>query len=145
MTREQFITESLVRAELRRTPVRSGVLGVLFGSKTPMGAVEILGMLPPHTDAVTVYRTLNTLVKKSLVHRIRGDDGIWRYAVEDPKQSHVHRHPHFVCDECGRVECLKKVEIPLGFSGMRVGKGYSVSYSEVVLHGWCPKCSVKMR
>ena len=51
------VTRLLKRAKLRRTPVRAGVLEVLSKASRAMGAVEILEKLPPHTDAVTVYRT----------------------------------------------------------------------------------------
>ena len=106
-----------------------------------MGAVEILEKLPPHTDAVTVYRTLNTYTKKDVCHRVRGEDRVWRYALGDTQASEAHQHPHFVCEECGRVECLHEAEIPGDFvKQLGVGKGYAISYPEVVLHGVCPRC-----
>ena len=133
----------LRKASLRRTPVRAGVLEILQKSARPMGAVEILERLPAHTDAVTVYRTLNTFTKKKLLHRIRGEDRVWRYALGGGEPSpKAHQHPHFVCESCGKVECLKDAEIPETFIGsLGVGSKYAVSYSEVVLHGTCPRCA----
>ena len=129
---------------LRRTPVRVGVLDVLAGSAHPLGVPQVLEKLPEHTDAVTVYRTLNTFTRKKLVHRVRGEDRTWRYALSakaSPKEDPPHPHPHFVCEECGAVECLEDAEIPRNFvRSLRVGAGYEVRYPEVVLHGLCPKC-----
>jgi len=128
-------------AGLRRTPVRVGVLVILARSQRPLDVPGILAKLPRHTDAVTVYRTLNTFTRKKLVHRVRGEDRSWRYAMGDARQKPQHQHPHFVCEECGKVECLSDAAIPASFvRSLGVSHGYTVSYSEVVLHGVCPRC-----
>jgi Fur family ferric uptake transcriptional regulator len=141
MSDDDVVERLLRKSKLRRTPVRAGVLEVLSKASRPLGAVEILEKLPPHTDAVTVYRTLNTYTTKNVCHRIRGEDRVWRYALGDPQTGHAHQHPHFVCESCGRVECLKEAEIPPDFvRSLHVGPRYTISYPEVVLHGTCPKC-----
>lgn len=134
--------ELLRGAGLRRTPVRLGVLDVLARAGGPLGVPQIIERLPDHTDAVTVYRTLNTFTRKKLVHRVHGEDRTWRYALSgSPLQTPAHQHPHFVCDECGTVECLAEALIPRTFvPSLRVGSRYAVRYPEVVLHGLCPKC-----
>ena len=135
---------TLHRSGLRRTPVRLAVIGVLSRNGQPMSVPQILAKMKGSVDTVTVYRTLHAFVRKKLVHRVRGGEGdrSWLYAISDadgPKPQHLH--PHFVCDECGRVECLEDSQIPktllpsLGVSG-----GYKVRWPEVVLHGLCPKC-----
>ena len=146
-------------AGLRRTPVRLGVLEVLASSGgQPVGVPQVLEKLPADTDAVTVYRTLNTFTRKRLVHRVRGEDRTWRYALSPPPASPMaaehqgkaapregqspHSHPHFVCDGCGTVECLEKSQIPRDFvRSLRVGARYDVRYPEVLLHGLCPRCN----
>lgn len=132
----------LQKSGLRRTPVRLGVLELLAGAKQPVDVPQILAKLPSHTDAVTVYRTLNTFTRKKLVHRIRGEDRSWRYAMGNTDTQPEHRHPHFVCEECGKVECLTDADIPGTFvRSLGIGTRYRVSYPEVVLHGVCPKCT----
>jgi Fe2+ or Zn2+ uptake regulation protein len=136
--------ESLLKNNgLRITPVRVGVIEVLRKAAAPLDVPAILAKLPAYTDAVTVYRTLNTFTRKKMVHRIRGEDRSWRYAAGDTAADdrHQHRHPHFVCESCGKVECLKESEIPQTLvKSLHLGNGYEVSYPEVVLHGTCPKC-----
>lgn len=136
------ISALLKQSKLRRTPVRAGVLEVLAKSSRPLGAVEILEKLPPHTDAVTVYRTLNTFTKKAVTHRVRGEDRTWRYALgSESLQTDKHHHPHFVCESCGKVECLKDSTLPKGFlAALHIQPQYSISYPELVLHGTCPRC-----
>lgn len=141
MTRRTHTADSMLKfAGLRRTPVRSAVLELLADG-VPLSVPEMLGRLPSETDAVTVYRTLNTFMRKKLVHRIQAHDRTWRYAMGDLADKGVHRHPHFVCDHCHNVECLETAEIPLKLTqAMGVGRGYRVTYPEVVLHGTCPRC-----
>jgi len=129
---------------LRRTPVRVGVLDVLARGGRPMSVTQILAKLKG-VDTVTVYRTLNTFVRKKLVHRVRGEDRSWLYALgsQSDRPPERHLHPHFVCDSCGKVECLGDAEIPPTFvRSLGVKPEYDVSYPEVVLHGMCPKCHV---
>jgi Fur family ferric uptake transcriptional regulator len=142
MTRQRQSPDLVLKAAgLRCTPVREAVLRLLARAIGPLGVPEMLGKLPTETDAVTVYRTLNTFTRKKLVHRIQADDRSWRYAIGDSAAATEHRHPHFVCDNCRTVECLASAEIPRELPrSMGVGKGYLVSYPEVVLHGKCPKC-----
>ena len=109
-----------------------------------MSVPQILGKLRGAADTVTVYRTLNTFARKRLVHRVRGEDRSWLYALSDAVDSPrpEHLHPHFVCDACGTVECLSGAEIPRTLvRSLGVGTGYGVTYAEVVLHGVCPRCA----
>lgn len=132
----------LKSAKLRRTPMRIAILNLLAGESAPQTVPDILQNLPDHSDSVTVYRTLNTFTKQKLVHRVRGDDRVWRYALSEASQPARHSHAHFVCDQCGKVECLKESPIPRSLkhpAGMSTD--YAVSYSEVVVHGTCPKCN----
>jgi len=133
-------TEILHKSGLRRTPVRLGVIDVLTKAARPLTVPQMLAKMKG-VDSVTTYRTLNTFVKKGLVHRVRGEDRSWMYAIGDSNHVPEHQHPHFVCENCGKVECLEDSNIPGNFvKQMGVGNGYNVSYAEVVLHGTCPKC-----
>lgn len=123
---------------LRHTPVRASVLKVLSLSKAPLSAPQILSQLASGTDNVTLYRTLNTLTGKKLLHRVRGDDQIWRYGIGNGTAR--HEHAHFVCDECGTVECLPDVVVESAQRKSGVRPGYRVDYSEVLVHGACPEC-----
>ncbi|MGN6627181.1 MAG: Fur family transcriptional regulator, partial [Tepidisphaeraceae bacterium] len=131
----------LQRAKLKRTPVRIGVLKVLAESESPLDVVDLLKQLPAFTEPVTVYRTLTTFVAKKLVHRVRGTDRSWRYAMGDQTKHADHQHAHFVCDDCGRMECVEDAKVPAKLlEKVHAAPGYRVKYPEVLLHGICPKC-----
>jgi Fur family ferric uptake transcriptional regulator len=133
--------DSLREVGLRRTPVRIAVLEALAQDQQPLSAVQIKQRLAEGTDNVTLYRTLNTFTSKKLVHRVRGDDQVWRYGIGNPKDSTRHEHAHFVCDECGTVECLADSAAPKKATQQsKVKAGYRVAYSEVLVHGTCPEC-----
>ncbi len=137
------IGERLRDAGLRRTPVRLAVLVAVTSSRTPLGAPEVIGRLADGTDEVTVYRTLNTLAEHKLLHRVRGEDGAWRYAASGvgERRHQEHPHAHFVCDTCGGVECLDRVPVPDELVRPKdLGRRYDVTYAELVVHGVCPKC-----
>ena len=128
-------------AGLRRTPVRVGVLRVLAAAGGPLDVPAIVARLPDRADLVTAYRTLNTFTGKGLVHRVRGEARSWRYALGRPDDDRAHRHPHFVCDDCGKVVCLDRVKVPTALTRTLAVDGYTVRHTEVVLHGTCPKCN----
>jgi Fe2+ or Zn2+ uptake regulation protein len=131
-------------AGLRRTPVRVAVLDRVTAARQPLAAPEIIRRLGDETDPVTVYRTLNTLAEHKLVHRVRGEDGAWRYAATPAAASHdrrEHPHAHFVCDNCGTVECLEQLPLREDLVPPRtLGRRYDVTHAELVVHGTCPKC-----
>ena len=134
----------LREAGLRRTPVRVAVLDRVTAARQPLGAPEIIRRLGEETDPVTVYRTLNTLAEHRLVHRVRGEDGAWRYAATPgtiEAERRDHPHAHFVCDSCGTVECMEEVPVPENLvKAKALGRRYDVSHAEVVVHGTCPRC-----
>ncbi len=141
MARSTDMTALLKKSTLRRTPARTGVLDLLARSDRPLSVPEIVGKLKG-LDTVTTYRTLNTFVRKGLVHRVRGADRSWLYAAGSVDPSTAHRHPHFVCDECGSVQCLQDSVIPTSFvASLGIPRAYRVTFAEVVLHGTCPRCA----
>jgi Fur family ferric uptake transcriptional regulator len=131
----------LSRVGLRRTPARMGVLDLLAKTQQAMSVQEILEKLPAYTDGVTVYRTLNTLTAKKILHRVRNDERGSLFALGAGEGGASHRHAHFVCDDCGRTECLEETELPRDLpANVKAGRGYRVKYAELVLHGSCPNC-----
>ncbi|MBC7772487.1 MAG: transcriptional repressor [Pyrinomonadaceae bacterium] len=140
-------------AGLRATPVRLEVLAVLAASRSPLDAQEVAERLKtPNADRVTVYRTLNSFVEAGLAHRLDPGDRIFRFGLAPPAQAGTlessrhpagHAHPHFVCDECGTVECLNDSEVTVQTRAPTVGKktpSFRVKQHEVLLHGTCGEC-----
>ena len=63
-------------------------------------------------DRATIYRNLTDLAEAGLVRRTDVGDHVWRFeAVSGAHEPGAH--PHFVCTECGTVECLPEIELAI--------------------------------
>lgn len=124
---------------LRRTPARLAVLGAIQAHGAPLSHAD-LAALPEvaELDAITVYRTLATLVEARLVHRVHGVDGVWRYAAQPRDRAGCPgNHPHFLCSACRRMTCLVDQPLPR----VVVPEGARVEERHFVVFGVCPACA----
>jgi Fur family transcriptional regulator, ferric uptake regulator len=131
--------EDMLRsAGLYSTRARAAILEVLIAAGRPLDKKEIVGRLGRGgPDEVTVYRTLESFCRRSLVHKVFVSERAWRFQVAH-NCTELQCHPHFTCRECGVTQCLTKVSIPLA-KGLE--KGYRLLRQQVRLEGICPACS----
>jgi Fur family ferric uptake transcriptional regulator len=134
-----------VRAKgLRATPSRMAVLDLLRASDSPMSHGDVADHLASEAwDRATIYRNLTDLAEAGLVRRTDVGDHVWRFeAVSDDHEAGAH--PHFVCTECGTVECLPDIELAVRASRTaRSGKPpRAVKQRQVEVHvrGLCDAC-----
>lgn len=135
----------LRRAGLRVTPSRRAVYAVLEASDSPLSHGEVWARLDPRSlDRATVYRNLLALAEAGLVQRMDLGDHVWRFElIRGPHARGAEpgaHHPHFVCTECGTVECLDDVEVQVRRpgAGPRAVERQDV---EVQLRGRCDDCT----
>ena len=138
--KNDHIIELLHNAGLKATNSRIAVLKILAGSSKPLTHRDVFqDSSCSGIDRVSVYRILEALVEKGLVHRIETSDRAWRFAFCDC-ESRGHCHPHFICAACGTVECLKDMEMP----PTTLSKpGYSIFGLKLYIQGICAKCNYK--
>jgi Fur family ferric uptake transcriptional regulator len=135
---------SAVRGKgLRATPSRLAVLELLRSSDTPMSHGDVADRLASQAwDRATIYRNLTDLAEAGLVRRTDVGDHVWRFeAVNEEHASGVH--PHFVCTECGTVECLPELELAISTrSAARSKPPRAVKQRQVEVHvrGLCDAC-----
>lgn len=125
------------RAGLRRTPQRYGVLQFLLGHDVHATADEIykaMNRTNPRASRATVYNSLRALIDSGLVKEVSFDGKAARFDAK------IHRHHHFVCDQCGSVEDIAWFDLPAGPREMALG-GRRVREFEVVFHGTCERCT----
>ena len=132
-----------VRAKgLRATPSRLAVLELLRSSDTPMSHGDVADRLASQAwDRATIYRNLTDLAEAGLVRRTDVGDHVWRFeAVSDEHAAAAH--PHFVCTECGTVECLPEIELAMR-PATRGKPPRSVKQRQVEVHvrGLCDACA----
>ena len=133
-----------VRAKgLRATPSRLAVLELLRSSDAPMSHGDVADRLASEAwDRATIYRNLTDLAEAGLVRRTDVGDHVWRFeAISDHEAG---AHPHFVCTECGSVECLPEVELAVRASrtSARSRSPRAVKQRQVEVHvrGLCDAC-----
>jgi Fur family ferric uptake transcriptional regulator len=124
-------------AGLRATAQRVAVLGLLSKSAEPLSHGEISERLANlATERSTIYRNIIALARAGLVERT-GRDTAWRFAFTRGV-AHARAHPHFVCNSCGRTQCLEKMTVAMGrVDGPRAVK---LREFEIQLRGACDDC-----
>jgi Fur family ferric uptake transcriptional regulator len=131
-----------VRAKgLRATPSRLAVLELLRATDAPMShgdvADRLAGQSPGNWDRATIYRNLTDLAEVGLVRRTDVGDHVWRFEAVTTDHD-ASTHPHFVCTECGTVECLPEIE--LAIRRAKAPRAVKQRKVEVHVRGLCDAC-----
>lgn len=127
-------------AGLRCTPVRVALLELLAKAPAPSSHADVFRLLRARgADRTTVFRALADLAGAGLLTRFDAGDHVWRYEVAPAGRGGAPPHPHFLCSDCGAIECLpdESVSVPRAISGPRSIVG---DISEVLLRGHCRDC-----
>jgi Fur family ferric uptake transcriptional regulator len=141
------LRERLRAAGLRATTARVSVLRCLEASTTPLTHAEVYDHVAGDGfDRATVYRNLVDLAEAGFVRRYDLGDHVWRFellrADADGVAEHgADGHPHFVCSDCGTVECLPRAVVALqanrgGPRALKKGAGL-----EIQIRGLCNECN----
>ena len=132
----------LKNAGLRRTEVREIVLMILKDAGRPLSHQEITSKKIVATfDRVTVYRTLESLQEVKLLHKVLGDDCVWRFCAhrDDNEKSCGGGHIHFLCRDCNQISCMPEQPLPW----ITAPKGAKIESKQLLVHGICAKCVSK--
>lgn len=133
----QTLRQVLRDAGLRGTPARIATLQILRGSPSPLTHAEVADQLETSgIDKVTVLRNLTDLVNAGLARRAELGDRLWRYEALDPGAS-TEPHPHFLCIDCGSVQCMGDLELTPASREKSNSKG---KVTEILLKGHCNDC-----
>lgn len=135
---KETMKQRLRASGLRTTAPRLAVLAVLSEARSPLSNTEVLERLgATDWDPATIYRNLIKLRDAGLAVVASRVEGIDRYALATADDD-GHKHPHFVCEDCGRVACL-----PAAVADAIRAEGRwaaSVRAAAVQLRGECPDC-----
>jgi Fur family ferric uptake transcriptional regulator len=124
---------------LKNTPVRRKVLSFMEERKHAVSHAELEGAFNGDADRVTLYRALNTLEEKGIVHKVLDLNGIARYAMcQDACTVHIHndQHLHFHCNNCKNVFCLSVDDYP----EVILPAGFMLSKIQLSAEGICDNC-----
>ena len=111
------------------------MLELLRTNDVPMSHGDVADRLSASSwDRATIYRNLTDLAEVGLVRRTDIGDHIWRFEAVNGD----HEHPHFVCTECGTVECLPEIE--LAVRRAKAPRAVKQRKVEVHVRGLCDAC-----
>ena len=92
-------------------------------------------------DRVTLYRTIEKLKEKGIIHTAFQSNNEIYYAIcgmDCSSENHIHNHIHFKCDDCHTITCENiEQEIYLSIPNFKIN---SVSIN---VNGKCKDCAEK--
>jgi Fur family ferric uptake transcriptional regulator len=134
------IKQALKLHGLRETAFRRLLLQVFNQRTTALNLEDIRGALPPESDRITIYRTLQLFEKQGLIHSIADSNGHVKYALcpEDCNaEGHHDHHAHFTCVACESTWCITQFKAP-EIVDAHIAK---IMHTELLVHGKCVSCA----
>lgn len=132
------IRNMLKTSKLYCTEVRIAIMKLLMKADKPLSQEQIARRLGKKSfDKVTIYRTLESLLKVGLVHKAFIEKRAWHYELAH-NCTESQCHPHFTCTSCGSTHCLTEILLPMAKSPH---KGFVIQRQQVHLEGLCPVCA----
>jgi Fur family transcriptional regulator, ferric uptake regulator len=132
------IRQRIRAAGLRSTAARLAVYDRLQSLDAPASHAGIADALSSlGFDRATIYRNLMDLTEAGLAQRSDVGDHVWRFELAGSSRP---EHPHFVCEDCGTVSCLREVAVSITHAA---GAPRAVSRRRVAvqLRGLCDRCA----
>lgn len=125
-------------AGLRCTAARIAVMQCLSDSVAPLSSSEVAERLHDRGfDKSTIYRSLTELSESGLATRLDLGDAVRRFELRGSEETQ-REHPHFMCIECGRVQCLDDFRFELLSDNPDLRLPGRIS--EVLIKGRCNAC-----
>ena len=127
---------------VRLTSIRRRVLELVWRSHEPVKAYDILdklrdehyGSAPP-----TVYRALDFLQAKGLVHKIESLNAYVGCAEPD----HRYQTQFLICHDCGAVAELDNVNIRRLLAENAKQLGFRIEHETIEIKGICSACAIE--
>ena len=101
------IKEMLKKRNLKATYNRLSLLTKMQNNGSAMSYSNIQSTMQP-IDRVTLYRTIEKLKEKGIIHTAFQSNNEIYYAISGmdcSSENHVHNHIHFKCSKCETVTC----------------------------------------
>jgi len=130
-------TVILKQSKLKLTDGRKEILAILQGSVHALSHTDIEKKLLSPLDRITVYRTLQSFMRKGLIHAVTDPDSrVTRYLYNSPGLS--EQHAHFKCRLCKILVCL---DTPIfRIMPIELPGGYHAEFYSLIIEGFCDRC-----
>jgi len=138
------IEASCVADGERMTPPRRRVLELLLEAGEPVKAYDLIARYGVDGQAAkppTVYRALEFLERKGVVHRISSISA-YVACTADVNDMGAHAAAFLICDCCGATAEVAIPTSTLGISIAAKAVGYEIERTTIEGHGKCASCKV---
>ena len=123
----------------RMTKIRASLIQIFAVYKLPLSAEDLLKILQQRRLKVhraTLYRELDFLVDKQVIHTVNLDDGQLRYEYVD--RDHHH---HLICLKCRKVEDVEMENDVESLEAVAAKKNkFKILKHSLEFFGWCRDC-----
>ena len=116
---------------LSHTNQRIKLLSILAESGNAITEKEIESHMKGYCNKTTIYRNLNSMVEKKILHRIISDEAV-RYKLKYNDSEHVH----FICRKCDTTYCLEEIAI----QKYKLPDGFKMLENQFLIIGICKRC-----
>lgn len=135
-----YFRDQIRQAGLRSTQARVAILERLYASQGPLTHAEVAEELETRGfDKATIYRSLMEMAEAGLLTRMELGDHVWRYEARRGREREPAAHLHFLCIDCGKIECLDGTSAATALAPA-IRRATRGTISEVLLKGHCRAC-----
>lgn len=129
--------EVLKKYKLSQTPHRLELLSVLADCERALTEKELEQRMNGICNRTTIYRNLNLLSEKKIVHRILSGDAVkYRLAISGSESYRNADHIHFECRNCNTTYCFENLTI----EDFPLPDGFEKQENQFIIFGTCEKC-----
>ena len=128
-------------AGARLTPLRKEVLALILNASGPMGAYDLLAKIKSGSDRPaappTVYRTLDFLLEKGLIHRLTSINAY--IPCCHPREG--HQAAFLICNECHIVKEASSDGLLQQLQQLAGSDHFNAQHTIIEISGKCQQCS----
>ncbi len=129
--------EILRSSNLSLTSHRIELLNVLSGCKQAINEKELELLMNGTCNRTTIYRNLNSLVDKKIVHRILSKEAVkYKLVTGNVESGKKSDHVHFECRSCKTTFCLEELSV----QDYNLPEGFTKLENQFVIFGICKNC-----
>jgi len=124
----------------RLTPLRKEVLELILNASGPMGAYDLLAKIKSESDRPaappTVYRTLDFLLEKGLIHRLTSINAY--IPCCHPREG--HQAAFLICTACKQVKEASAQALLTQLDELSASDQFTAHHSIIEISGICQQC-----
>ena len=130
-------------AGARLTPLRKEVLELILNASGPMGAYDLLAKIKSESNRPaappTVYRTLDFLLEKGLIHRLTSINAY--IPCCHPREG--HQAAFLICTVCKKVKEASAQGLLTQLDELSASDQFTAHHSIIEISGICQQCRNK--